>query len=1186
MNWGSRLFSEREKAAGRRDNRKRRRNIRRRQYKNEKFLKLILKSKSIFDFKNIDEIKNSFIKSSNENTNILNLKIRALTEKIDPKDLAWILHDYLENRGYFYELDEEEEGKKHKKHTGDKFPTEVLNEFFRKNNFFKSSKINFSNQQWTDEIKKVFEVQKIDDEFQESFLRLFNFIRDFAKGPGSEHSASEYGIWKFDKKQNKIVQQFENIWDKTVGKCSFFPNELRSSLNFVSYEFFNLLNELSNLRSECDVDWKLKKEDRDNLLNELLSKRKNIDVKKIKKIIIKDLGLDGNEEINDGHFRGNELLKNENDIETKLKDKTKTTNILLEEIAKHAEKSKDWISVDNFVDHLEKLDSICSVLEKYKEKRDRFIEELNKTGALGHFEIKNKDEFINALLKNKKLSFKKIGSLSEKTTRLFVAKMLETNKNSESIKWEDEEIREIVQKSNENKKPPTKYLNPFVLKDEVLPPAVKQTSEQAISVLNRIIKKYSKNYEISGIYIEIPRDKNDKKAKKAKKQKTNFSKGLDQVYETIKYDLESRGISRRDLDNKPARLLQKLKLYYQQDGIDLYSLEKNSLEKNSLEKIDLVDLINNSEQYEVDHIIPWSDSLDNSLSNLVLTTRKENNAKSDLCAAAYMKTKGEQIYKNYRATINKLFNPKNRQKDSDNYPFALDNKAMLKKLKFLYLEKIDPHQREDFLSRQLNDTRYSTVLFRDAVIEHFKDNPNFAYEQKIKVFTLNGHHTAAIRKQIFPKKDREDNSHHAMDAAIIAIMANENRHALTKLLTLQDNVLFSKYELGEDGAKINKETGEITKHSEYESKKLKLIKQISGLVKEKIENAQDKVKIKFSRKIKNSTNGSLFGETLYGLRQDDDGKFDKIEKINLVNPKNLKNLQECFADPEKNGVLMYKSHKSEFEKLRKIFNQFNENKKNNHPFHNYMDWLVEKEYVDPEEKANALGAKKLIYFDPSTERKTLFKDLRLVTEKNVNKNFVFVNKKQGEKSFQTGKNQLFALVYKNKKGEFNSIPVNFLTKKFGTELDRDFYSLDESKYNQENLKKYKDNLGIDYESKPILAIKKSAIVKLKVDKKFTFDSKDEQGKTIKDEQGKTIKKELLISVNDDHYFCITGISKRKTDDTGFTIKSLKLNELNDKEMITKSFLIEFQFVSLDELGNEYASVEQKKIEDYLINEKQ
>ncbi|WP_158022347.1 type II CRISPR RNA-guided endonuclease Cas9, partial [Mesomycoplasma ovipneumoniae] len=467
-------------------------------------------------------------------------------------------------------------------------------------------------------------------------------------------------------------------------------------------------------------------------------------------------------------------------------------------------------------------------------------------------------------------------------------------------------------------------------------------------------------------------------------------------------------------------------------------------------------------------------------------------------------------------------------KDDSSKIFGLDTKAMHKKLKLLYQEEIDPHQKEEFLSRQLNDTRYSTKLFLEVVKEHFRDNPNFSYEQPTKIFTLNGHHTAFIREKILPNnKDRTDNRHHAIDAAIIGIMGNKNRHALSSL-TIQEGLRQSKYEQIEDGTIINKETGEILKNSDYESKKFELVETISGLVKEKYENAKDKVEIKFSRKMTNYTNLPLFDDTLYGLRRNDDGTYDKVVKINLVKPKSLDNLKDYFADPNPNSgkylVLMYQSHKSEFEKLRTIFNrpEFNEkenknkdenenkNKKTNkNPFQAYMEWLVSEKYIDEEEKENAIGANKLIYFDPVTNKKTLFKDLRVVTEKNVNKDFVFVNKKQGEKSFRTGKEQIFALVYENKKGKLNSIPVNFLLKQYGTKLDREFYSLDEANYNQENLKKYKDNVGIDHQSKPIFIIKKSAILKLKVDKEFKFKSENNKAKTL-EEKATDSKKSILI----------------------------------------------------------------------------
>ncbi|WP_337905336.1 hypothetical protein, partial [Mesomycoplasma ovipneumoniae] len=174
----------------------------------------------------------------------------------------------------------------------------------------------------------------------------------------------------------------------------------------------------------------------------------------------------------------------------------------------------------------------------------------------------------------------------------------------------------------------------------------------------------------------------------------------------------------------------------------------------------------------------------------------------------------------------------------------------------------------------------------------------------------------------------------------------------------------------------------------------------------------------------------------------------------------------------------------------------------------------------------------------------------------------------------------FALVYENKKGKLNSIPVNFLLKQYDTKLDdRKFYSLDESNYNQENQKKYKDKVGIEQQSKPKFIKKQSTILKLKVDQKFNLKSEDNKEKTT-EEKAKTPKESKFIRADDNHYFYISGISKEKKKDTRFTIESI-VEKLESIKRSTSSLLNEFQFVSLDELGNEYESNEQRKLEEYL-----
>ncbi|MHA0315985.1 type II CRISPR RNA-guided endonuclease Cas9, partial [Mesomycoplasma ovipneumoniae] len=179
----------------------------------------------------------------------------------------------------------------------------------------------FSNLQWVNEIKKLFEVQEINPEFSEKFLNLFTSIRDYAKGPGSEHSASEYGIFQKDE-NGKVFKKYDNIWDKTIGKCSFFVEENRSPVNYPSYEIFNLLNQLINLSTDLKTTnkkiWQLSSNDRNELLDELLKVKENakiisISLKKneIKKIILKDFVFEKSDIDDQDTIEGRKIIKEE-----------------------------------------------------------------------------------------------------------------------------------------------------------------------------------------------------------------------------------------------------------------------------------------------------------------------------------------------------------------------------------------------------------------------------------------------------------------------------------------------------------------------------------------------------------------------------------------------------------------------------------------------------------------------------------------------------------------------------------------------------------------------------------------------------------------------------------------------------------------------------------------------------------
>ncbi|SYV90118.1 Uncharacterised protein [Metamycoplasma alkalescens] len=81
-------------------------------------------------------------------------------------------------------------------------------------------------------------------------------------------------------------------------------------------------------------------------------------------------------------------------------------------------------------------------------------------------------------------------------------------------------------------------------------------------------------------------------------------------------------------------------------------------------------------------------------------------------------------------------------------------------------------------------------------------------------------------------------------------------------------------------------------------------------------------------------------------------------------------------------------------------------------------------------------------------------------------------------------------------------------------------------------------------------------------------------------KGMILKRKNLDKNNEENYFYISGISKRKIGDTKYAIKYLlKDSKIKDEkqgkvknnipELSTTSLLEKFEIINMDELGNEY-----------------
>ncbi|WP_010320922.1 type II CRISPR RNA-guided endonuclease Cas9 [Mesomycoplasma ovipneumoniae] len=1229
LDWGTRTFEERKTANERRAFRSTRRNIRRKAYRNQRFINLILKYKDLFELKNISDIQRAnkkdtenyekiisffteiYKKCAAKHSNILEVKVKALDSKIEKLDLIWILHDYLENRGFFYDLEEENVADKYE---GIEHPSILLYDFFKKNGFFKSNSsipkdlggYSFSNLQWVNEIKKLFEVQEINPEFSEKFLNLFTSVRDYAKGPGSEHSASEYGIFQKDEK-GKVFKKYDNIWDKTIGKCSFFVEENRSPVNYPSYEIFNLLNQLINLSTDLKTTnkkiWQLSSNDRNELLDELLKVKEkakiiSISLKKneIKKIILKDFGFEKSDIDDQDTIEGRKIIKEE--PTTKLE----VTKHLLATIYSHSSDS-NWININNILEFLPYLDAICIILDREKSRgQDEVLKKLTEKNIFEVLKIDREKQldFVKSIFSNTKFNFKKIGNFSLKAIREFLPKMFEQNKNSEYLKWKDEEIRRKweEQKSKLGKTDKkTKYLNPRIFQDEIISPGTKNTFEQAVLVLNQIIKKYSKENIIDAIIIESPREKNDKKTIEEIKKRNKKGKGktLEKLFQIL--NLENKGYKLSDLETKPAKLLDRLRFYHQQDGIDLYTLDKINIDQ----------LINGSQKYEIEHIIPYSMSYDNSQANKILTEKAENLKKGKLIASEYIKRNGDEFYNKYYEKAKELFiNKYKKNKKLDSY-VDLDEDSAKNRFRFLTLQDYDEFQVE-FLARNLNDTRYSTKLFYHALVEHFENNEFFTYidenssKHKVKISTIKGHVTKYFRAKPVQKnngpnenlnnnkpekieKNRENNEHHAVDAAIVAIIGNKNPQ-IANLLTLADNKTDKKFLLHDENYKENIETGELVKIPKFEVDKLAKVEDLKKIIQEKYEEAKKHTAIKFSRKTRTILNGGLSDETLYGFKYDEkEDKYFKIIKKKLVTSKN-EELKKYFENPfgkkadgkSEYTVLMAQSHLSEFNKLKEIFEKYNGfSNKTGNAFVEYMNDLALKEPTLKAEIESAKSVEKLLYynFKPSDQFtyhdninnksfKRFYKNIRIIEYKSIPIKFKILSKHDGGKSFKDTLFSLYSLVYKvyeNGKESYKSIPVTSQMRNFGID---EFDFLDENLYNKEKLDIYKSDFAkpIPVNCKPVFVLKKGSILKKK-----SLDI-DDFKETKETEEG--------------NYYFISTISKRFNRDTAYGLKPLKLSVVKPvAEPSTNPIFKEYIPIHLDELGNEYPV----KIKEHTDDEK-
>lgn len=438
----------------------------------------------------------------------------------------------------------------------------------------------------------------------------------------------------------------------------------------------------------------------------------------------------------------------------------------------------EWkkLSGDALCGQPEIFDQIAWVLSVYKDD-DEVRAELAKLS------LPNRDALIDALLN---IRFDKFHALSLKALRAIVPPMEKGLRYDEACVEAGYHHSQLFSSTDDTEL----YLPPFYeqsrghkrgeegkmlfskrLDEEItggIPrnPVVLRSLNQARKVVNAIIRRYGSP---AAIHIEMARD---------------LSRPLDERHKIKKEQDEYQSRNQRDrsqfieLFGHPPKgsEFEKWRLYREQNAQCAYSQKPLAPTGNVAEIF-----LNGST--EIDHVLPYSRSFDDSKNNKVLVLTRENRDKGNRTPYEY------------------LGGAENSERWQRYVAFVEANKAYrLAKRTRLLRKDFGTKEAEEFRQRNLNDTRYICRFFKNYVEQYLKLAEG---SEAKRCVVVSGQLTNFLRARWGLLKVRSDSDrHHALDAAVVAACS----HSMVQRLSNYSRT--RELEQVRDGF-VDIETGEI-----------------------------------------------------------------------------------------------------------------------------------------------------------------------------------------------------------------------------------------------------------------------------------------------------------------------------------------------------------------------------------------
>jgi len=378
-------------------------------------------------------------------------------------------------------------------------------------------------------------------------------------------------------------------------------------------------------------------------------------------------------------------------------------------------------------------------------------------------------------------------------------------------------------------------------------PVVKRAIVELRKVVNAIIREYGRP---DAVHVEMARE-----LRQGPKRRTAYNsrtREIEAERDRAKQDLNDWGMP---YGSRGVNILRVL-LWKQQNHDCVYCGNKISQSQ----------LFNDGE-VDIDHVLPYSRSLDDSQMNKVICHRRCNHDKGNQTPYEWL---AAADLKQYEKVCQHVYSLVRRH----GFPYRKYKRFIQKELKL-----------DEFVARQLNATSYITK----ATVEYLK----CLFENEHDVLGLKGQLTAELRRQWglngilrddgLDRKTRDDHRHHAIDAVVVAMT---NRSRLQRLARGTEEV-----------ERTDKDTGGLTHRSAYLGQRINppwerfrddVIRMIESLDGQDHGDGQCRG---VSRRVERKVRGALHEDSFYGPTKDPE-VFVKRKPLSDLSPNEINKIRD------------------------------------------------------------------------------------------------------------------------------------------------------------------------------------------------------------------------------------------------------------------------------------------------------